>query len=83
MALWSRSVRATRLNVSVAGGGARAEIRRHRHQPGAPDGSGAQADGGGGVSAVASHLRHKSLQTASRYIDRRGATSRALNALES
>ena len=41
------------------------------------------ADGGGGVSAVASHLRHKSLQTASRYIDRRGAGSRALNALES
>ena len=31
------------------------------------------ADGGGGVAAVASHLRHKSLQTASRYIDRRGA----------
>ena len=41
------------------------------------------ADGVGGVSAVASHLRHKSLQTASRYIDRRGAGSRALNALES
>ena len=41
------------------------------------------ADGGGGVSAVASHLRHKSLQTASRYIDRRGACSRALKALES
>ena len=41
------------------------------------------ADGGGGVSAVASHLRHKNLQTASRYIDRRGAGSRALNALES
>lgn len=41
------------------------------------------ADGGGGVSAVASHLRHKSLQTASRYIDRRGAGSRAPKALES
>jgi len=41
------------------------------------------ADGGGGVAAVATHLRHKNLQTASRYIDRRGATSRALNALES
>ena len=40
-------------------------------------------DNGGGVSAVASHLRHKSLQTASRYIDRRGGTSRALKALES
>ena len=40
------------------------------------------ADGGGGVAAVATHLRHKSLQTASRYIDRRGASSRALNALE-
>ena len=40
------------------------------------------ADGGGGVAAVATHLRHKNLQTASRYIDRRGATSRALNALE-
>lgn len=39
------------------------------------------ADGGGGVAAVATHLRHKDLQTASRYIDRRGATSRALNAL--
>ena len=26
------------------------------------------ADGGGGVAAVASHLRHKNLQTASRYI---------------
>jgi len=32
------------------------------------------ADNGGGVSAVASHLRHKNLQTASRYIDRRGGT---------
>jgi integrase len=41
------------------------------------------ADGGGGVSAVASHLRHKCLQTASRYIDRRGASARALKALES
>ncbi|MCY0990496.1 hypothetical protein OV203_25365 [Nannocystis sp. ILAH1] len=41
------------------------------------------ADGGGGVAAVATHLRHKDLGTASRYIDRRGATSRALNALES
>ena len=40
------------------------------------------ADGGGGVAAVATHLRHKNLQTASRYIDRRGAGSRALNALE-
>jgi integrase len=41
------------------------------------------ADGGGGVAAVASHLRHKSLSTASRYIDRNGASSRALKALES
>ncbi len=41
------------------------------------------ADGGGGVGAVTAHLRHKNLQTASRYIDRRGAGSRALNALES
>lgn len=41
------------------------------------------ADGGGGVAAVATHLRHKDLGTASRYIDRRGATSRAVNALES
>lgn len=41
------------------------------------------ADGGGGVAAVATHLRHKDLGTASRYIDRRGATSRALHALES
>ncbi|MDC0721680.1 tyrosine-type recombinase/integrase [Nannocystis bainbridge] len=41
------------------------------------------ADGGGGVAAVATHLRHKDLGTASRYIDRRGATSRALKALES
>ncbi len=40
------------------------------------------ADGGGGVAAVAAHLRHKDLQTASRYIDRRGASSRAINALE-
>ena len=40
------------------------------------------ADGGGGVAAVATPLRHKSLTTASRYIDRRGASSRALNALE-
>ena len=41
------------------------------------------ADGGGGVGAVATHLRHKDLATASRYIDRRGASQRALNALES
>ena len=41
------------------------------------------ADGGGGVAAVATHLRHKNLQTASQYIDRRGAGSRAPNALES
>ena len=41
------------------------------------------ADGGGGVAAVATHLRHKDLQTASRYIDRRGASSRAISALES
>jgi site-specific recombinase XerD len=41
------------------------------------------ADGGGGVAAVASHLRHKSLQTASRYIDRTGASTRAIHALES
>lgn len=40
------------------------------------------ADGGGGVAAVATHLRHKDLTTASRYIDRRNATSRALHALE-
>jgi integrase len=40
------------------------------------------ADGGEGVAAVASHLRHKDLQTANRYIDRRGASARALNALE-
>ena len=40
------------------------------------------ADGGGGVAAVAAHLRHKDLQTASRYIDRHGASSRAINALE-
>lgn len=40
------------------------------------------ADGGEGVAAVASHLRHKNLQTASQYIDRRRACSRALNALE-
>lgn len=36
------------------------------------------ADGGGGVA----HLRHKDLQTVSRYIDRRGAGSCALAALE-
>jgi integrase len=41
------------------------------------------ADGGGGVAAVAAHLRHKSLAIASRYIDRSGASSRAINALES
>lgn len=41
------------------------------------------ANGGGGVAAIAGHLRHKDLQTASRYIDRRGASSRALTALES
>ena len=41
------------------------------------------ADGGGGVGAIATHLRHKDLQTASRYIDRRGSSSRAINALES
>ena len=35
------------------------------------------------VAAVAVHLRHKDLQTASRYIDRHGASSRAINALES
>ncbi len=40
------------------------------------------ADGGEGVAAVASHLRHKDLQTASRYIDRRRANARALSALE-
>ncbi len=40
------------------------------------------ADGGEGVAAVATHLRHKDLQTANRYIDRRRASSRALNALE-
>jgi integrase len=41
------------------------------------------ANRGGGVGAIATHLRHKDLQTASRYIDRRGASSRALDALES
>ena len=40
------------------------------------------ADNGGGVAAVATHLRHKDLQTASRYIDRRGASSSAIKALE-
>ena len=40
------------------------------------------ADGGGGVAAVATHLRHKNLQTASRYIDRRGASTRAIHTLE-
>ncbi|MBA3549636.1 MAG: tyrosine-type recombinase/integrase [Nannocystis sp.] len=40
------------------------------------------ADGGGGVGAIATHLRHKDLQTASRYIDRRGSSSRAISALE-
>jgi len=33
--------------------------------------------------AVATHLRHTDLNTASRYIDRHGASSRAINALES
>jgi integrase len=41
------------------------------------------ANGGGGVAAVAGHLRHKDLATASRYVDRLGASSRALKALES
>jgi len=41
------------------------------------------ADGGGGVAAIATHLRHKDLNTASRYIDRQGASHRAINALES
>ncbi|MCY1007054.1 tyrosine-type recombinase/integrase [Nannocystis pusilla] len=40
------------------------------------------AEGGGGVAAVASHLRHKSLQTASDYVDRRGGSSGAIRALE-
>ncbi|MCY1060732.1 site-specific integrase [Nannocystis sp. SCPEA4] len=40
------------------------------------------AEGGGGVAAVASHLRHKDLQTASDYVDRRGGSSGALHALE-
>jgi len=40
------------------------------------------ANGGGGVAAVAGHLRHKDLATASRYVDRLGASSRAINALE-
>ena len=31
--------------------------------------------------AIATHLRHKDLQTASRYIDRRGSSSRAISAL--
>ena len=35
------------------------------------------------VAAVAAHLRRKDLQTASRYIDRHGASSRAINAMES
>ena len=41
------------------------------------------ADGGGGVAAIATHLRHKDMQTANRYIDRTGASARAINALES
>ena len=41
------------------------------------------ADGGGGVAAIATHLRHKDLKTANRYIDRSGASTRAINALES
>jgi integrase len=41
------------------------------------------ADGGGGVAAIAAHLRHKDMQTANRYIDRTGASARAINALES
>ncbi len=41
------------------------------------------ADGGGGVAAIATHLRHKDMQTANRYIDRTGASTRAINALES
>ena len=41
------------------------------------------ADGGGGVAAIATHLRHKDLHTANGYIDRSGASARAINALES
>ena len=41
------------------------------------------ADGGGGVAAIATHLRHKDMQTANCYIDRTGASARAINALES
>ena len=41
------------------------------------------ADGGGGVAAIAAHLRHKDMQTANLYIDRTGASARAINALES
>ncbi|MCY1072575.1 tyrosine-type recombinase/integrase [Nannocystis sp. RBIL2] len=40
------------------------------------------AEGGGGVAAVASHLRHKDLQTASDYVDRRRGSSSAIHALE-
>ena len=40
------------------------------------------AEGGGGVEAVASHLRHKDLQTASDYVDRRRGSAGAIHALE-
>ncbi|MCY0991075.1 site-specific integrase [Nannocystis sp. ILAH1] len=40
------------------------------------------AEGGGGVAAVASHLRHKDLQTASDYVDRRRGSAGAIHALE-
>src|SRR5688572_10742647 len=39
------------------------------------------ADGGGGVGAVASHLRHKDLKTANDYVDRSGGSAGALRAL--
>ena len=35
------------------------------------------------MSAIATHLRHEDMQTANRYIDRSGASTRAINALES
>jgi hypothetical protein len=54
---------------------------KHEHIVPSLNGSGRTGDAGG-VGAIATHLRHKNLQTASRYIDRRGAGSRALNALE-
>ncbi|MET0427912.1 MAG: hypothetical protein ABW026_05370 [Microvirga sp.] len=40
------------------------------------------ADDGGGVSAIATHLRHKDMRTANRHVDRSGARSRAISSLE-